>query len=97
MILFLIPIMLLLLAIADMPSGYYVFMRIVVCFACCIVAYNAYNDKNSISVGVVIFGLMAVLFNPIVPIYFHDKDIWIVIDVIAAIIFTIKGLTFKRK
>ena len=74
MILFLIPILLLLLAIADMPSGYYVFMRIVVCVACCIVAYNAYNDKNSINVGVIIFGLMAVLFNPIIPIYFYDKD-----------------------
>ena len=41
MILFLIPAAMLLLALADMPSGYYVFMRIVVCLACAVVAYGS--------------------------------------------------------
>ena len=60
MILFLIPAALLLLAMADMPSGYYVFMRIVVCLFCCIIARGSYNRDNSINAGVVLFGLMAI-------------------------------------
>lgn len=96
MFLFLIPAALLLLAMADMPSGYYVFMRIVVCLSCCIIARSSYNRGNSINASVVLFGLMAILFNPIIPIYLYDRDIWILIDIVGAIIFIIKGLLFKN-
>lgn len=96
MILFIIPAALLLLAMADMPSGYYVFMRIVVCLSCCIIARGSYNRDNSINASVVLFGLMAILFNPIIPIYLYDRDIWIPIDIIGAIIFIVKGFVFKN-
>ena len=95
MILFLIPDALLLLAMADMPSGYYVFMRIVVCLACCIIAYGSYKRDDSVNGSVILFGLMAILFNPIIPVYLHDRDIWIPIDLIGAGALVIKGLRFK--
>ena len=96
MILFLIPAAMLLLALADMPSGYYVFMRIVLCLACTLVAYGSYKRNDSLNGSAVLFGLMAILFNPIIPVYLHDREIWMPIDTIGAIIFVIKGFIFKN-
>ena len=96
MILFLIPAALLLLALADMPSGYYVLMRIIVCLASAIVAYGGYKRDGSVNGTVILFGLMAILFNPIIPVYLHDRDIWAPIDVIGAIVFVIKGFVWKN-
>ena len=42
---------------------------------------------------VLFFGTIAILFNPINPIYFNNKDIWMVIDIIVAISFIFKGFT----
>lgn len=96
MILFLIPAAMLLLALADMPSGYYVFMRIVVCLACVIIAYGSYKREDSLNGSTILFGLMAILFNPIIPVYLYDRDVWMPIDIIGAVIFVIKGLVFKN-
>ena len=96
MILFLIPAAMLLLALADMPSGYYVFMRIVVCFACAVVACSSYKRDDSLNGSAIVFGLMAILFNPIIPVYLYDREIWMPIDIIGAIIFVIKGFVFKN-
>ena len=96
MILFLIPAALLLLALADMPGGYYVFMRIVVCLASAVVAYGSYKREDSVNGSVILFGLMAILFNPIIPVYLHDREIWMPIDIIGAIVFVIKGFVFKN-
>ncbi|MGL5959627.1 MAG: DUF6804 family protein [Bacteroidales bacterium] len=43
------------------------------------------------------FGVMAILFNPLMPFYFNDKSVWIPIDIISAIIFLIKSFTLKQK
>ena len=95
--LFFIPAGFLLLGIADMPSGYYTFMRIVVFFTSCLMAFASYKENEKIEVWTVLFALMAVLFNPIIPIYLHDKDIWTVLDIIGAAIFGIKGFITLRK
>lgn len=79
MILFLIPAAMLLLAMADMPSGYYVFMRIVVCIACVLIAYGSYKREDSLNGSAILFALMAILFNPIIPVYLYDREIWMYI------------------
>ncbi len=86
----------LLLALADMPCGYYIFMRIVVCLLSFIIANGSYKSENSINLTVILFGLMAILFNPIIPVYLYDRDIWMPIDIIGAVVFVIKGLIFKN-
>ena len=96
MILFLIPAAMLILAMADMPSGYYVFMRIVVCIACVLIAYGSYKREDSLNGSAILFALMAILFNPIIPVYLYDREIWMPIDIIGAIIFVIKGFIFKN-
>ena len=96
MILFLIPAALLFLALADMPSGYYVLMRIIVCVSSAIIAYGSYKRENSLNGSAILFGLMAILFNPIIPVYLYDRQIWMPIDIIGALLFVIKGFVFKN-
>lgn len=91
---FLIPAALLLLGIADMPSGYYTLLRIYVCLFSVLIAYNSY-EKNGVNLTVILFGAIALLFNPIIPVYLYDKEIWIIIDIVCAVLFIIKGLIYR--
>ena len=80
----LIAAVVLLIALAEMPYGYYRFLRIVTCVAAAFVAYSAYAWKKHW--GVWVFGVVAVLFNPLVPIYL-SREVWIPIDIAAAGLF----------
>lgn len=82
----------LIFAIIDLPYGYYIFLRIIICILSCFTAYVALvSDKKP---WIWIFGVIAVLFNPIIPIYL-DKEIWTVIDIIVAIIFAVSVIKIK--
>lgn len=80
---------LLLLALADMPYGYYTLLRIVVTIGAVVAVISEY--KNGINFWVIVFGLIAILFNPLIPVYLDDRDVWAPIDIIAAIFFGIKS------
>lgn len=82
MIIRVISIVLLLIAIADMPYGYYMFLRWIVCSGC---AYSAFiSAKLEKKFWLVSLALLAILFNPIAPI-FLTKEIWVVIDILASV------------
>lgn len=80
---------LLLLAIAELPSGYYTFLRIAVFIATLIVIVAEF--KNGISFRVIAFGIIAIVFNPLIPVYLNDKETWIPIDIISAVFFGVKS------
>ena len=75
---------LLLLAIANLPYGYYIFLRIAITIIAGINAFSVYKRKNK-TLFAVFLGI-AVLFNPLVPIYL-DKGTWILIDLIVGLFF----------
>ena len=77
-------ILFLLGALADNPYGYYQFLRWVILVIGAYSAYLVYNTEKKIWAW--IFGIIAILFNPIIPLTFQ-RDIWQTIDVIVAIIF----------
>ena len=84
----------LLLAIVDLPYEYYTILRFVVCIAAAFNAYVSYeSDKQT---WTWIFGAIAILFNPIRPIYL-DKVVWVIIDAIVAFIFLFSMRQFKSK
>ena len=85
---------LLLLAIADMPIGYYTFLRISVTIGAILVITSEYED--GLNAWIVVFGIIVVLFNPIIPIYLHAKELWVILDIIVAIIFGVKGLRIQE-
>ena len=68
-------------AIADLPYGYYTLMRIVVCATALFVTFIA--AKNGALWAVWAYSIIALLFNPIVPIHL-TKGLWQPLDVIAA-------------
>lgn len=94
---FLVPALFLLVGIADLPIGYYTFMRIVAFLASCLIAFMSYKENEKVNLWVILFALMAILFNPIIPIYLHDKDTWVVLDFIGATLFAIKGFIIQKQ
>jgi len=79
-----LAIILLLWALADNPYGYYQFLRWVILVVGAYSAYSVYNLGSKSWPWV--FGIIAVLFNPIIPFTFQ-RETWQFIDVIVAIIF----------
>ena len=86
---------LLLLALLKLPIGYYTFLKIFIVIISLILVYKANDLKNQ--VWFILFLILAIIFNPIIPIYFN-KLIWKIIDIFAAIIFlmSLYYLKFER-
>jgi len=79
-----VAILFLLGALADNPYGYYQFLRWAILIIGAYSAYLAHNTGKKVWVWV--FGIIAVLFNPIIPFTFQ-RGTWQIIDVVVAIIF----------
>ena len=92
-IIYILSIALLLIGLADLPTGYYIFLRIIVCIASCIGSYQSYQTDESVGIATISFALLAILFNPIIPIYLYDKDVWSVLDLVAAFMLGIRLFT----
>lgn len=84
--LWVVPILLLLIALLPLPYAYYQIMRWIVCGCAVYIAYKHYLEKEAFDKLVVIFVIVAVLYNPIEGIHLF-KEAWIVIDVFAIIVF----------
>jgi hypothetical protein len=86
---------LLLIGTANLPIGYYTFLRIAVTAGAVWVLIDEFRlDKKTGSFW--IFVLIAILFNPIIPVYLHSKVLWTIIDVVAAFIFWGRGVAENR-
>lgn len=84
---------LLLLAIAPLPIGYYTFLRIATTIAAVLLIIDSYKGKANI--WSIVFGIIAILFNPIIPIYLYQKDKWMLIDIGAAVLFVGYAIWYK--
>jgi len=76
------------IALANLPIGYFTILRIVVTIGATVVVIK--ELEKGIDIWVIVFGLIAIIFNPIIPIYLHNKAIWMPIDLICGVIFIIK-------
>lgn len=79
-------VMLLLTILPIWPYGYYILLRWVVTASAIFLVWIAYNLKKT--VWLFLMGLTALLFNPIAPIHL-DRETWIIIDLIIAILFLV--------
>ncbi len=79
----------LLLALTDLPIGYFTLLRIVVTIGAVAVVLTEF--ENGINFWVISFGLIGIIFNPFFPVYIGDKRAWMPIDLITAILFGIKS------
>ena len=85
---------LLLLALADLPYGYYTFLRLVVCAVAAFGAFRAAASKSE--VWAVVLGGVALLFNPIIPVHL-DRETWAPIDVVTAAVLSVSALRVKEE
>lgn len=83
----------LLLALFDLPEGYYTLLRIIVCGVAVYLVFIAKAIKKLRWVW--IMGFIAILFNPFIPIYL-DKEAWSIIDIIASVVFFIGIFTLSN-
>ena len=95
--LYLIPIALLLIGLFNLPTGYYTLVRITVCLVSVLSCYWSYKTDKQIGIATVVFGLLAILFNPFIPVYLQNKGAWVVIDTLAAILLAFRFFTFKKQ
>jgi len=72
---------LLLLCLADMPYGYYQFVRFISAIA---FVYFAYEDKTNGGKLFVVYIVLAVLFQPFIK-FTLGRVLWNVVDVIVAV------------
>ncbi len=86
---------LLFIGLIDLPIGYYTLLRIVVTIGSVAVVVSEF--ENALNFWVITFGLIAIVFNPLIPIYLNDKSAWMPIDIICGILFVIKSFTLKQK
>ena len=84
---FILPLVIagiLFVSIADLPYGFYTFMRIAVPILSVIYLFFAYMCKEKFSLMLIPNIIITILWNPILPVYM-DKDSWVMIDAIAGI------------
>lgn len=75
------------------PYGYFQLLRWVVAIVAVYNAYLAYESKNN--TWVVIMGAIAVLFNPIAPI-FLQKETWVILDLVASLLMFVSISKIKK-
>ena len=90
-----IVITLLFIAIVPLSYGYYMLLRLVVTGIFIWAAFIAYEQKHKLLPW--IYGLLAVLFNPIIKIHL-PKELWAIVDIGSGIfLLSTKSIIQKRK
>jgi len=77
-----------------MPYEYYILLRWVICASAIWHAYIQYQKQDTNWTW--IFGVVAFVFNPAAPLRF-GKELWAMIDLVAAIIFLLSLKTQKEQ
>ena len=88
-----IAAILLFLALGKHPYGYYKLLRFVVCG---VTVYGVYFAIKMEKIGWVwTFGIIAVLFNPLIPIYLR-RGIWQFIDLAVAVLLLLSIFLLRK-
>ena len=77
-----------------MPSVYYDLLRVSIFGAGVLAAYKNYEEDNKS--WVMVFAIIAIIFNPFIPLYIYDKFAWLIIDLIAGILFLYNSRMLKE-
>jgi hypothetical protein len=88
-----IAALMLLGTLARWPYGYYQLLRFVVCGVSVYIAFVAYGWKKLWATW--LFGFIAVLFNPLIPIHL-SRELWQPIDLVCAVLFIAIAFILKK-
>jgi hypothetical protein len=90
-----VPAALLVVAVFPMPYGFYTLLRLVVTAAAVLIVWRELSGSQR-PLWAVLMGLVALLFNPVVPVHL-TREIWFFIDLAVAAIFAVYALTVARR
>lgn len=82
-----------LIACFDLHHYYYIFLKVVVFISSSYIIVTEFKSKSEFK-EVAFIGI-ALLFNPIIPIYLAERKYWLPLDIITAMLFLAYG--FKEK
>jgi hypothetical protein len=85
---YVIPAVMLVIALAHLPYGYYQFLRLVVCGASGYLAFLAFSTRRRVCAAFLVAN--ALLFNPLAPVHLTRSD-WVPIDLMSAVLLVITG------
>jgi|JI6StandDraft_1071083.scaffolds.fasta_scaffold02801_4 uncharacterized membrane protein len=85
--------LLLFIALANLPIGYYTFLRIAITIGA--VSYIISEFDKGFNFWLIAFVLIAIIFNPLVPVYLNDKQAWMPIDIIGGLLFLVRSVSIK--
>lgn len=92
-----ISVGLLAIALLPLPYGYYLFLRLALCITAGLIAYWAFERKSEqIGLWTIVFGVIALLYNPIFRIHL-TREIWSVLNVLTAAVYAGHWLFVARR
>ncbi len=88
-----VAILMLLIALANNPYGYYIFLRWIICPISLYCALAAYRQNNEGWIW--IFGVNALVYNPIISVHL-SKSIWGFVNIVS-IVFVIASFFYLKE
>ena len=85
------PLVVMGFGVLPMPYGYYNILRVVVCVSAIFMAFRATKTPNG-QLAMWLFGGLALLYNPILPVHLNEKAIWMIVNAVTAVLF----VTFRE-
>lgn len=90
------PALMLTIALAPLPYGYYTILRLVVSASAGVLAYNAYREAGrSLTPWTIALASAALIFNPILPVHL-TRTTWAPINLAFAALFVAHWITARR-
>ncbi len=74
------------------PYGFFTLLRLVVFGTTVYLSWLAYKSERHVWIW--IFGFLALVFNPVIPLHL-GRDLWIVVDLLVAVFLIISIFVFK--
>ena len=97
LIFFLFPGMLLIVApLISFPYGFYIFLRLIVTITAVYIIFDTYKNFKSINETIIIFSIIAILYNPIIPVHL-TREIWLPINFVTAGIYFFNFYKINKK
>ena len=91
------PLVVMGIGVLPMPYGYYNILRVVVCVSAVFMAVRAMKTENG-QLLPWLFGGLALLYNPVLPVHLNEKAIWMMVNAFTAIVFIVfRNLTTSKE
>ena len=85
------------IGVLPMPYGYYNILRVVVCVSAVFMAVRAMKTENG-QLLPWLFGGLALLYNPVLPVHLNEKAIWMMVNAFTAVVFFVfRNLTSSKE